>query len=166
MKNTVCKSFAKESGDTMFYDFYTYKHWTFILKASMNGLTHLYLFENEDLSNLTHHPQILKPYVDALESYFKQIPFKLPPMDIKGSAFELSVWNALIQIPYGKTKSYKDISMHIGRLNASRAVGNTVGKNPIMIFIPCHRVIKSDGSIGGFSSDPQLKIELLKLEMK
>ena len=74
------------------------------------------------------------------------------------------VWHKLMEIPYGKTLSYKDIAEGISKPKAFQAVGNAVGSNPLLIVIPCHRVIKADGRLGGFSSDIQLKIDLLNKE--
>ncbi|MDR1207522.1 MAG: methylated-DNA--[protein]-cysteine S-methyltransferase [Rickettsiales bacterium] len=81
-----------------------------------------------------------------------------------GTPFQMDVWRALLKIPFGKTCSYKDIAVAVGRPKAVRAVGNAVGKNPIPIIIPCHRVIASDDGIGGFSLGLPLKRKLLKLE--
>lgn len=85
-------------------------------------------------------------------------------LDIKGTDFEISVWKALLTIPYGKTRSYKDIAKLINKPKATRAVGNTIGKNPFFIIIPCHRVIKSDGNLGGFAYGSEVKRNLLKIE--
>jgi len=76
--------------------------------------------------------------------------------------FELSVWDEIDKIPYGETRSYKDIAINLGRPNASRAVANACGKNPTPIIRPCHRVICSNGTIGGYSA-PGGAIEKLKL---
>ena len=75
----------------------------------------------------------------------------LPPMDLQGTDFQLSVWNALRSIPRGSTSSYKAIAKKIGSPNAARAVGTACKLNPIPLFIPCHRVVKQDKSIGQFA---------------
>ncbi len=80
------------------------------------------------------------------------------------SAFEKSVYVATVQIPRGQVRSYKWIACKIGHRNASRAVGNALNKNPYMGIVPCHRVIKSDGSIGGFARGAAVKIRMLKAE--
>lgn len=85
-------------------------------------------------------------------------------LDPKGTDFQKSVWQALLKIPYGETRSYKEIARMIEKLKASRAVGTAVGKNPFLIIIPCHRVIKSDGSLGGFAFGSQIKRRLLEIE--
>ena len=80
--------------------------------------------------------------------------------------FQESVWNEIDKIPYGKTKSYKEIAIILGKPNAARAVANACGKNPIPIVRPCHRVICSDGSAGGYSASGGTKLKeiLLKIE--
>ena len=78
--------------------------------------------------------------------------------------FQKSVWQALLEIPYGKTVSYQDIAKKLGNPKASRAVAKAVGANPFLILIPCHRVIGSDGSLRGFRAGLELKKKLLALE--
>ena len=86
--------------------------------------------------------------------------------NIKGTEFEIQVWTEISKISFGETKTYKEIAMSIGKPNSARAVANACGKNPYPIDIPCHRVIRSDGNIGGYSGigGVKKKIELLKLE--
>ena len=72
-------------------------------------------------------------------------------MILKGTKFQIKVWKEISKIPYGETRTYKDLAVAIGRPNSSRAVANACGKNPYPIEIPCHRVIKSSGEIGGYS---------------
>ncbi|NLW00207.1 MAG: methylated-DNA--[protein]-cysteine S-methyltransferase [Clostridiales bacterium] len=86
------------------------------------------------------------------------------PIDIRGTLFQLQVWNALREIPYGQVASYKDIAIRIGRPNASRAVGQACGANPIPIIVPCHRVLTANHRLGGFSSGLEKKTALLELE--
>ena len=88
------------------------------------------------------------------------------PLDLQGTKFQKIVWNKLLRIPYGVTKSYKKIAVEINRPNASRAVGTANGKNPICIIIPCHRVIASDGTLGGYSGGLEVKRQLLEMEME
>ncbi len=86
------------------------------------------------------------------------------PIHPEGSPFDMSVWNALLEIPYGTTVNYGEIARRIGKPDASRAVGGAVGRNPLLIVIPCHRVIRSDGSIGGFTAGIESKKILLQTE--
>lgn len=82
----------------------------------------------------------------------------------KGTKFQQKVWREIAKIPYGKTKTYKDIAEAIGHPRAYRAVGQACNRNPVPIIIPCHRVINSNGSLGGYSRGKQLKNTLLKKE--
>ena len=85
-------------------------------------------------------------------------------LDLGGTDFQKSVWKALLEIPYGQTSSYKQIANLIGNPKAVRAVGTACGNNPFLIIIPCHRIVKSDGSLGGFAYGSEIKKNLLKLE--
>lgn len=86
-------------------------------------------------------------------------------VDIRaGTPFQRSVWRSIAKIPWGETRSYKWIANSIGRPTAARAVANACGANPVPIIIPCHRVIASDGGIGGFSCGIGIKKKLLAIE--
>jgi O-6-methylguanine DNA methyltransferase len=85
-------------------------------------------------------------------------------LDLRGSDFQLRVWRALLEIPYGRTISYADLSRAIGREGAFRAVGAANGANPVAIIVPCHRVIAADGTLGGYGGGLDLKRRLLALE--
>jgi methylated-DNA-[protein]-cysteine S-methyltransferase len=82
----------------------------------------------------------------------------------EGTDFEKAVWNALKEVPYGETRTYKWMAEQIGKPNASRAVGQALGKNPLAIVFPCHRIIESDGSLGGYTSGTEIKRRLLEIE--
>lgn len=86
------------------------------------------------------------------------------PLKAEGTKFQMSVWEALTHIPYGETRSYKDIAAAINNEKAVRAVGNANNKNPIPIFIPCHRVIGADGKLVGFGCGLDIKEKLLDIE--
>ena len=86
------------------------------------------------------------------------------PLDLRGTPFQLSVWDALKHIPYGQTTSYGAIAEHVGRPKAVRAVGQAVGANPVAIVLPCHRVIGSSGNLTGYAGGLPLKERLLALE--
>jgi len=90
--------------------------------------------------------------------------FTQPILLTKGTEFEKSVWLALKEIPYGETKTYKWLSEKIGKPAASRAVGQALSKNPLPIILPCHRVIESDGTLGGYSAGTNIKRRLLDIE--
>ena len=86
------------------------------------------------------------------------------PLDVKGTAFQQRCWEALRQIPPGETRSYGEQAAMLGNPNAGRAVGSANGANNIAVLIPCHRVVQSDGSLGGYAYGPEIKAELLRRE--
>jgi O-6-methylguanine DNA methyltransferase len=85
-------------------------------------------------------------------------------LDLRGTPFQRKVWRALAKIPYGSTRAYRDIAKSIGHPKAFRAVGNANGSNPIPIILPCHRVIESNGGLGGFGHGVKVKQQLLDFE--
>ena len=85
-------------------------------------------------------------------------------MKLKGTKFQLKVWNYLKKIPYGKVKTYSEVAKSIGKPLAVRAVANAIGKNPLAPQIPCHRVIRSDGTLGGYSGKGGIKTKRLLLK--
>ena len=102
-----------------------------------------------------------------LQEYFsgKRIDFKRYALDISiGTEFQRKVWEKLLEIPFGETRSYKWLAEKVGSPKGFRAVGGANGKNPIPIIIPCHRVINSDRTLGGYSGGVWIKKWLLKLE--
>ena len=100
-----------------------------------------------------------------LDAYFHRglTQFSVP-VDWQGTPFQESVWKALTQIPYGETVSYRDVALAIDRPRAARPVGGAIGKNPLPIIVPCHRVIGSDQSLTGFTGGLWIKRALLTLE--
>ncbi len=109
--------------------------------------------------------QRCKSAVAQLAEYFagrrRAFHLRLAPV---GTDFQLRVWRALCEIPYGAVRDYGDIARAIGQPKATRAVGQANGRNPLPIVIPCHRVVAGDGTIGGFSSGLEVKHRLLALE--
>ena len=96
-----------------------------------------------------------------LSGSLTEFNLKLKPT---GTEFQMNVWKQLLKIPRGQTKSYGDIAAALGKISASRAVGAAVGRNPIPLLIPCHRVIGANGSLTGFAHGLHLKRKLLELE--
>lgn len=86
------------------------------------------------------------------------------PLDLQGTDFQREVWNQLLSIPAGSTRSYLDVAEAIKRPKATRAVAQACGANPVAVVVPCHRVVMSDGSIGGYSGLPGVKKALLAAE--
>ncbi len=106
------------------------------------------------------------PLHKELKEYFKhgKDNFNQAISFTKGTEFDHSVWMTLKEIPFGETRTYKWLAGKIGRPNAFRAVGQSLGRNPIPIILPCHRIIESNGSIGGFSAGIDIKRRLLEIE--
>ncbi len=111
---------------------------------------------------ITHHASVLP----SLQEYARgwRTTFDIPLHFLAGTPFQRSVWQTLQKIPYGHQVSYQWVAHQVGKPKATRAVGNAVGKNPIPILVPCHRVIRKDGSIGGFSAGLPLKRALISIE--
>jgi len=86
------------------------------------------------------------------------------PLDVRGTAFQEAVWRELVRIPLGETRSYAEIAAAIGRPRAARACGTANGANPVAVLIPCHRVVRSDGTLGGYAWGEEIKAELLRRE--
>ena len=115
---------------------------------------------------LRQSPKKLKSVTANIESYFKS-GTKLSAENIAildATPFQISVWEETANIPPGKTRTYKWIADKIGKPDSSRAVGNALGKNPVPLLIPCHRVIRSNGETGGFTGGKKTKEKLLSIE--
>ncbi len=119
----------------------------------------------DEIKNDTVETSFIKNVKLQLDEYFsekrKTFDIKITP---KGTAFQKQVWQELQKIPYGESKFYSEIAESIGNKNAQRAIGSACNKNPILLVIPCHRVISKSGDIGGFAYGRKAKLELLKLE--
>ncbi|MDH0673686.1 MULTISPECIES: methylated-DNA--[protein]-cysteine S-methyltransferase [Empedobacter] len=124
------------------------------------------LKEIENLGEiLEKDDEILNRLENELNDYFKgNLKEFTIPLDLIGTDFQKKVWNELIKIPFGETRSYKEQSIAVGDLLAIRAVANANGKNKIAIVVPCHRVIGSDGSLTGYAGGKKRKQFLLELE--
>lgn len=133
-----------------------------------SAITQLYFFDEISSNDVTiKETTLLKEAGVQLNEYFagKRKVFELP-VALSGTAFQLRVWKALQDIPYGQTRSYGQIARTIGNEKASRAVGMANHNNPISIIIPCHRVIGSNGKLVGYGGGLDKKAYLLELEKK
>ncbi len=108
---------------------------------------------------------VFEPAKRQLDAYFqgRLTAFDLP-LAPRGSDFQQAVWQAMLAIPYGETRSYSELAAAVGSPSASRAVGSAAGRNPIPVIIPCHRIIGSDGAMVGFGGGIKTKKYLLALE--
>jgi O-6-methylguanine DNA methyltransferase len=144
-----------------------------ILAASDRGLVLLAFDRDEFPPRLAGSSKLaweesapaLSPYTRELDEYFRgeRQTFSFP-LDLRGTPFQLSCWRALLDIPYGETRTYADIARAVGRPKGFRAVGLANNRNPIAIVVPCHRVIASDGTLCGYGGGLDLKRKLLELE--
>jgi methylated-DNA-[protein]-cysteine S-methyltransferase len=141
------------------------------LVASNEGLVAV-LWQNDRPSRMRvgelveddEHPILLKAE-RQLGEYFagKRKEFEVP-LDMRGTSFQKNVWEALLAIPFGETRSYGQLAKQLGNPNATRAVGAANGRNPLSIIVPCHRVIGSTGKLTGFGGGLETKAHLLNLE--
>lgn len=115
--------------------------------------------------HLVESQDVLRPYEEQLQAYLngtrKELSF---PLDLYGTEFQKKVWEVLQTIPYGETCSYMAVAEKLQNPKAVRAVGGAIGANPILMAIPCHRVIAKDGKLGGFRAGIPMKKHLLALE--
>jgi AraC family transcriptional regulator, regulatory protein of adaptative response / methylated-DNA-[protein]-cysteine methyltransferase len=146
---------------------------TILVVATTKGICRLAF--DEDIEDVfLHYSNATIMEADAqFETWMKAAayavdnPQNMPevPFDMcDGTAFQQKVWRALLEIPAGETRSYADIANAIGHPRAMRAVGSANGANRISVIIPCHRVIRSDGALGGYGGTPERKRELLRRE--
>lgn len=114
------------------------------------------LVESEDLNT--------RPIAELVDYLKGQLQDFTTSLDMRGTEFQRTVWQAVARIPYGETCSYSDIARSVGRPRAFRAVGAANGANPLPLFVPCHRVIGADGTLTGYGGGVALKEQLLKME--
>ena len=128
-----------------------------------NGISVISIANDGKISDII--PTALQEAVTQLQEYFEEkrtdFDFKMNP---KGTEFQQKVWQALLEIPFGKTCSYMDLSKKLGDVKAIRAVASANGKNPLWIVVPCHRVIGTDGSLTGYAGGLWRKKWLLEHE--
>ena len=133
------------------------------ISGDENGISEIYILDEGEVS--VEIPLVLQQAVSQLEDYFEgkrtDFDFKLNP---KGTDFQKKVWNSLLQIPYGKTRTYLEQSKIFGDVKAIRAMASANGKNPLWIVVPCHRVIGTDGSLTGYAGGLWRKKWLLEHE--
>jgi methylated-DNA-[protein]-cysteine S-methyltransferase len=116
------------------------------------------------LTEAPDNPILLHAEAELTEYFAGQRSTFTVPLDFNGTGFQKSVWQALLTIPFGETRSYGQIAAQLGKPSASRAVGAANGKNPISIIAPCHRVLGASGKLTGFAGGLETKAHLLALE--
>ncbi len=136
------------------------------LKASSKGLASIVFVDSPNSDKIHTDNKILLNAMAQLGDYFNRDLHRFDlPLDFGNRPdFHIKVWRALIAIPWGETRSYKEVANMVGNPKASRAVGQANRMNPIPIIVACHRVIRSDGALGGYNSGLNKKKALLELE--
>ena len=139
-----------------------------LLTCTEDGLTGLYM-NREFFAKPEEHPILLQT-AKWLDAYFRgENPSVTVPLSLEGTEFQKQIWNLLLTIPYGQTRTYGDIAREMALLSgkekmSAQAVGQAVGKNPISILIPCHRVVGTKGKLTGYAGGLENKIRLLRQE--
>lgn len=137
---------------------------TCLIEGNESGVSKIWVLDDEVQQSKTI-PRELSQAVVELGEYFSgkrtEFTFKMNP---SGTDFQKKVWNALLEIPFGKTMSYNELAIKLGDIKAIRAVASANGKNPLWVAVPCHRVIGSDGSLTGYAGGLWRKKWLLEHE--
>jgi AraC family transcriptional regulator of adaptative response/methylated-DNA-[protein]-cysteine methyltransferase len=143
-----------------------------LVAATTKGICRLTFDEDEHALARRFPNATIVPADEAMGSLISAVlkavetPCAMPdlPIDVRGTAFQEAVWRELRKIPLGQTRSYADIAAAVGQPGAVRAVGTANGSNPIAVLVPCHRVIRSDGTLGGYAGGLDRKRKLLDAE--
>ena len=139
-----------------------------LVTCTEEWLTGLYM--NRELPQIPEEHPILLQTAKWLDAYFRgENPLVTVPLSLEGTEFQKQIWNLLLTIPYGKTRTYGDIAREMAALSgkekmSAQAVGQAVGRNPISILIPCHRVVGTKGKLTGYAGGLENKIRLLRHE--
>lgn len=152
---------------SLFYQFYDSPIGMITLCANRHAIKGLYFGANSPLGAEKLDTTLLSDCRTQLDEYFigKRKVFSLP-LSPNGTVFQQKIWGLLKEIPYGETRSYKQIAERYGNTRACRAVGMANNRNPISIIVPCHRVVGADGSLVGYGGGLSIKKQLLELEEK
>lgn len=165
--------------DKLYWTTITWRDWLVCLAATSKGVCYIGLgddcwdalenWRSKQLPGYTpeEHPERLKPFASELLDYLngRRRSFDLP-IDLHGTVFRLVVWHELLKVPYGQTASYSEIAERIGKPSAVRAVATAIGSNPLLIVVPCHRIIGRTGKLSGYRDGIDKKERLLELERK
>ena len=140
---------------------------TLSIGANERGITRIH-FHGAELPDCgprdPRHPLIVEAARQLTRYFAGELHEFTLPLDLRGTDFQRRVWQALCEIPYGRTISYKELAARVGSPQGFRAAGSANGKNPVPIVVPCHRVIESGGGLGGFGGGLAYKRRLLDLE--
>jgi O-6-methylguanine DNA methyltransferase len=131
--------------------------------CGLRGWLHHHLPDAECVESDDHNRAAIEQILEYLDGRRREFDLRL---DLRGTAFQRQVWEALLDIPFGERRSYRDIAVAVGRPKALRAVGAANGSNPVSLIVPCHRVINSNGRLGGYGGGRALKARLLAMESR
>ena len=142
---------------------YTHKQICLKIETEGENITHIGFIPVQTASPASN--EVEKQVKLQLDEYFSGTRKRFQAaLQLAGTPFQVKVWQALLEIPYGKTESYGELAVRIGHPKALRAVGGALNRNPIAIIVPCHRVIGADGKLTGFAGGLDTKKYLLELE--
>lgn len=161
----------------IYWSLLKYKDWNFHIASTSKGLVFVGS-QNKPFEELSQWANKHFPGSPLVEDSEKLETFEIEfieylegkrqtftvPFDYNGTSFQMAVWNTLCEIPYGQTKSYSDIANAINKPRAVRAVGAAIGANPVLITVPCHRVVGKNGALTGYRGGLEMKTKLLDLE--
>ena len=161
----------------IFWKLFIHNEWKLYIAATEKGLCYIgspnkpfeemetWLTKRFPKLVLVGNDEVVEVYTNQIQAYLdgERSEFTIP-VDLKGTAFQLAVWDALTKIPYGEKKSYSEIANMIQNPKAVRAVGAAIGANPVLMTIPCHRVVAKNGALTGFRGGLEMKEKLLALE--
>ena len=161
----------------MYWTRFAVREWTVTLAATEKGLCYVGLADESDermkdwahrlgYRELREQESGLEAYKDRIERYLTGADhhFAAIALDLKGTPFQQEVWQALCDIPYGETRTYTQMAEALGKPASVRAVASAIGKNPVLIAIPCHRIIAKNGDLSGYRDGKDRKKSLLELE--
>jgi methylated-DNA-[protein]-cysteine S-methyltransferase len=153
----------RSSGTESFYDTFESPVGKLYLVFTRKILRGIFFKKPKEILRKGEAPPLIKKelkeyFENGIEEFIQKIELT------KGTEFDIKVWLALKEVPYGETRTYKWLAEKVGRPTAFRAVGRALSKNPIPILIPCHRIVESGGSIGGYSQGIDIKRRLLEIE--
>jgi methylated-DNA-[protein]-cysteine S-methyltransferase len=158
------------------YVFYDSPLGRMVLVAEEGALVSAQFLDGADLSGVPYkeaveeETPVLRQAREWLDVYFSgRNPGPLPPLLLRGTPFQKEVWSQVLSVPYGRTSTYSEIASSLkgGRKDGPlpcRAVGAAIGRNPLLIFVPCHRILGKDGSLTGYAAGIPRKVALLRLE--
>lgn len=153
------------SSEKLYYSVYDTQEGKVTVISNCDAIVGLRIGEEAVENALCLRTPLMDKAVSEITEYFngERKYFDLP-LKLEGSDYQKKVWNILRNIPYGKTITYKDVAEEMGKKKSFRAVGGAIGKNPILLLIPCHRVVGLNGSLTGYAGGIEIKKNLLKLE--